>query len=52
VNTVSIGAVSYRACRPTAPEELVEQSDRLLYLTKQSGRDQVRTNDPRATSQP
>lgn len=49
MNTVSIGAESYCTGRPATPEELVEQADRLLYLAKQSGRDQVRANCPQAT---
>lgn len=44
VNTVSIGAVSYRLCQPYAPEVMLEQADRLLYVAKQNGRDQIRAS--------
>ncbi len=39
VNTVSVGVNSYAVCKPEQPEDLVESVDKLLYTSKQTGRD-------------
>lgn len=44
--TVSIGAVSHATIIPTAPEDLIEAVDQLLYKAKQSGRDQLAATIP------
>lgn len=39
--TVSMGLVSYTTLQPNTPEVIVAEADRLLYIAKQNGRNQI-----------